>query len=241
MIVCVPSMGRATRAKTLRILKSAVAFVPANEAEAYERCGIKNVVSVPIEVRGITATRNWIIDHARKAGHDRIVMVDDDVKACGYWSLAAHRAKSVRMAEDEWLRLWSRLFDICDGTGYPIWGVSTDGALRSVYPYKPFLWHTYVTASCMGLVANSELRFDESYPVKEDYELALRCVRDFGGVVGARFCFWANSHWGDEGGCTTYRTQDMEEDCIHRLMVSYPRMIRRVTRKAGQYTIQIDF
>lgn len=34
---------------------------------------------------------------------------------------------------------------------YRIWGVDTFGATRALYPFKPFLWPTYVTCLCMGI------------------------------------------------------------------------------------------
>jgi len=59
-------------------------------------------------------------------------------------------------------------------------------------------------------------------------------------VVGARYLFWQNSHWDDEGGCKTYRTQENEKDAINRLMRMYPRMIHRVKRKASNYCIELN-
>ena len=55
-------------------------FTPAIEAEAYRQAGARNVVAVPNDVLGITATRNWILRRSR----DRwVVMIDDDVRTHG--------------------------------------------------------------------------------------------------------------------------------------------------------------
>jgi len=61
-------------------------------------------------------------------------------------------------------------------------------------------------------------------------EATLRCVKEDGGVVAARYLFWENSHWTDAGGCAAYRTQLLELRCIKLLVSLYPGMIRRVTR-----------
>jgi hypothetical protein len=243
MHVAIPSKGRPGDVRTLGVIPSATVYVPEVEAGAYRKGGAEKVVAVPMEVRGITRTRNWILDTVEENGGARVVFVDDDVKASGYFELFTFRAKIRRLSEEKWLAAWGRLFDLAEGFGLRVWGTGTDGALRSVYPYRPFVLHTYITASCMGMWAAgpARLRFDEAYPVKEDYELGLRCLKEDGGVLGARFLFWANDHWGKSGGCKDYRTQEMEEDCIRRLIRQYPGLIRRVTRGGSEYSIELDF
>lgn len=237
MLIAIPSKGRPGRVKSQAIITSAKVFVPETEAEAYEKLGTANVVPVPAEVRGITATRNWILDHAEDR---RVVMIDDDVKEQGWGQAYAHNWRKHKLNEAQWLREWEKLFDVAADMRFRIWGVATTGECRAIYPYRPFLWHTYVTASCMGIFADAGLRFDESFKVKEDYEICLRCLKEDGGIVGARYLFWQNDHWTADGGCKDYRTQAMEEDAIRRLMKMYPGMIRRVTRGGCEYSIQLD-
>ena len=238
MLVAIPSKGRPGRVKSQSVISCARVYVPEDEYDAYVSLGTRNVAPVPRSVRGITATRNWILDHA---DDPRVVMIDDDVKEQGWAQARAHRWVKQKLNEQQWLEEWDKLFDIAQQLGYRIWGVATTGERRAIYPYRPFLWHTYVTASCMGIFADAGLRFDESFPVKEDYELCLRCIREDGGVVGARYLYWESYHWNTEGGCRDYRTQEMEERAIRRLMRMYPGMIRRVTRGGSDYSIQIEF
>ncbi|MGH7260698.1 MAG: hypothetical protein ACREI9_08470 [Nitrospiraceae bacterium] len=239
MIVAIPSKGRAGQVRTAAILPSAALYVPENEAAAYRKFH-PLVIAVPMSVRGITATRNYILNTADPDDPD-VVMVDDDVKVQGWIQLKHQNGKHQALTEAAWLAEWKKLFAVTRGVGFRIWGVGTDGALRSVYPWRPFIWHTYVTASCMGICNESGVRFDESFPVKEDYELCLRCIKEDGGVVGARYLYWANEHWTGEGGCKSYRTQEMEEAATERLMVMYPRLIRRVERGGSKYSIELDF
>lgn len=238
MIIAIPSRGRPGRVKSHEIIQQAHLYVPENEVEAYERAGGRNVVAVPNEIRGITRTRNWILDHADDPW---VVFLDDDVRLQGWCELRAHDSRKRLVRPDQWVAEFVRLFEITEQIGYRIWGVSTDGATRSVYPYRPFIWHTYVTASCMGIRNDTGVRFDESFPVKEDYELCLRCIKEDGGIVGARYLYWVNDHWKGEGGCKEYRTAAMEEEAIARLMRMYPGFIRRVERRGTAFTIQLDF
>lgn len=238
MHVAIPSKSRAAKIKSHKRITSAYVYVPEIEAEDYRRMGVGNVVPVPMNIRGITKTRNWILDQVQ----DRhVVFIDDDVKTAGYVKLYEFQGKHMPMTEADFLREWGKLFGIMEDLKYRIWGISTDGALRSVYPYKPLLFHTYVTASCMGILNDGRTRFDDTFQVKEDYELCLRCIKEDGGILGARYFYWVNDHWTQEGGCRDYRTQRMEEDAIRRLIKMYPGLIRRVTRGGAEYSIELNF
>jgi len=240
MLVAIPSKGRASAVKSLRQLPtSAVLFVPEAEAMAYGKCnpGVE-VVAVPDSVAGITRTRNWILDNTAEP---RVVFVDDDLKTAGWLEALPFRWRVNRLTEDELLAEWCRLFELTEQMQYRIWGVATNSAPRAVYPYRPFIFHTYATASCMGMLNLPGFRFDESFPVKEDYELCLRCIKEDGGILGARHLFWENNHWTDEGGCKDYRSAEMETDCIERLIAMYPGMIRKVTRGGSEFSISLEF
>jgi hypothetical protein len=94
----------------------------------------------------------------------------------------------------------------------------------------------------MGIVNDGKTRFDERFQVKEDYELNLRCIKEDGGVVAARYLYWENSHWkNDGGGCSTYRTQIIELRAIRLLAKMYPGMIRKITRGGSSYSIELEF
>ena len=235
MTIAVPSKGRAGKTTTQKILPSATFYVPANEVHQYE--GLGEIVAVPIEIRGITATRNWILKNAG----DRVVFIDDDVASAGWVQLHARYAKQRKEpTEAFWLYEFEKLFDVTEQMGWKIWGVKTEAATRSVYPYKPFIFKTYVTASCMGIINDGEYLFDERFTVKEDYEICLRHIVQYGGILGARYLHWQNSHWGDEGGCTDYRTVEIEREAIRMLVEMYPGMIRRAKRKANVFTVQLN-
>lgn len=211
-------------------------FVPENEVKLYRN--VKHVVGVPTSVRGITATRNWILEQANDAW---VVFVDDDVQTAGWTRLYENHGKQIKITDEQtWVDIFVRAFDVTEQMGWKIWGLKTEAALRSVYPYKPILLRTYVTASCMGIVNDGSYRFDESYPVKEDYEICLRHITEYGGILGIRYCHWQNEHWTTDGGCKDYRTIGIERAAIKRLAAQYPGMIQKAKRKANAFTISLN-
>ena len=237
MLIAIPSKGRAADVKSLSLVPDAVLFVPAGEAAVYRK-KYPNVVPVPDSVRGITNTRNWIL----KNTDDRwVVFVDDDLKKAGWIKLYEHNARHRPLTPEQWMMEFVRLFEVTEQLKYRLWGVDTAGAPRAVYPYKPFIFQTYVTASCCGIVNDGKTFYDETFPVKEDYELCLRMIKEDGGIVGARYLYWTNSHWADDGGCKDYRTMAMEQNCIRRLVAMYPGMIKQVTRGGSGYSISLNF
>lgn len=240
MLIAMPSKGRAGEVSSLRFVDGAVLFVPATEFGAYRAAYPEALIhAVPNAVRGITRTRNFILDYAEGIGEPRVVFVDDDAITVGWVRLYVDRGRPQKMTPQEVRREFEVLSDVAEQAGFSVWGVATQAALRSVYPYRPFIFRTYVTASCMGMRSDTGLRFDETFPVKEDYELCLRMMRDEGGVLGARYMYWQNEHWGTEGGCKDYRTQEMEEEAVARLQERYPGWVRTVIRGGSVHSIEL--
>lgn len=239
MIVAVPSKNRAGNTTTQKILPSSVFFVPESEVHQYKNfISHKNIVGVPKSIRGITPTRNWIL---KNCGDEHIVFIDDDVKQCGWVKLEERKVKHIKIKSEEfWLEEFSKYFSMLYDLDYKMWGVRTESQPAGTYPYKPFLFRTYLTASCMGMINDGSYYFDERYKVKEDYEICLRHIRDRGGILGVRYLYWVNEHWETEGGCKDYRTIDMEREAIKLLMEEYPSMIRSAKRKANEFTIMLN-
>ena len=237
MIIAVPSKGRAGNTSTQNIIASAVWFVPAAEYEQYVGAG-HDTVAVPNEVKGITKTRNWILDNVE----DRwVVMIDDDVKNAGWVELMPHKRHQRRLKENDFLKCFVCAFEILEGLKWKVWGAKTESSLRSCYPCRPILFQTYITASCMGIINDGSYRFDEAFELKEDYEIGLRHIVEFGGVLGLRYWHWENKHWDKEGGCGAYRTSAIEEKCVRQLQEKYPGFVRRVRRGGSQYSIELNF
>ena len=94
-----------------------------------------------------------------------------------------------KMIESDWVIVCNQLFDCVDDIGWKIWGVATQSAPRSVYPYKPFLTRSYITASFMGIVNDGSMLFDESFDVKEDYEIGLRHIKRIRGSAMCKTLF----------------------------------------------------
>jgi len=239
MLIAIPSKSRAGKTTTNKVLPNiGTFFIPESEYHQYKGL-VKNIECVPKEIQGITNTRNWI----QKNSQDKwIVFLDDDAKNVGYTKMEERKSKKIDIKDEGfWAEEFLKAFDLTEQLGYKIWGVKTEAAPRSVYPYKPILFQTYVTASCMGIINDGEFYFDPNFPVKEDYEICLRHIKKYGGILGIRYIHWENEHWTTPGGCRDYRTIAMEKKAIKDLIRMYPGMIQGAKREANQFTIQLNF
>jgi glycosyltransferase involved in cell wall biosynthesis len=231
MLVAIPSKGRAGNCPSADFLTRGVLYVPETEADAYRAAHPdRRLVAVPAHVRGITSTRNWILNSTNDPW---VVMVDDDVRYHG--TIVLEKDKSVHRSFDEqtWLGIWHRLFETSEGLGSRIWGVGTVSARWQYRHWRPFILRTYVLASCMGIRNDTGIRFDERFTVKEDYEICLRCLKEDGIVVAARFAHWENRHWTTPGGCTEYRTTAVEDEAMNLLAKMYPGTFKRMPGRGG--------
>jgi len=237
MLIAVPSKNRAGKTTTNKILPNLATFyVPKSEIHLYSY--IKNVVGVPKEIQGITNTRNWILENTDETW---VVFLDDDVKTCGYNKNEPYKTRRCDITDEGfWVEEFLKSFDLCEQMGYKMWGYKTEASPISTHPYKPILTKTYLTASCMGMVNDGEFYFDPNFKVKEDYEICLRHIKKYGGILGIRYIHWENEHWTTDGGCKDYRTVEMERDAIKKLNQMYPGMIRSAQRKANKFTIKLN-
>jgi hypothetical protein len=237
MLIAIPSKNRAGNTTTNKILPNiGTFFVPLSQVHQYGY--IKNVVGIPNEIQGITNTRNWILKNTKERW---VVFLDDDAKNVGYTQMGKTQSKMIKIIDEGfWKEEFLKAFDLTEQLGYKMWGFKTEAAPRSVHPYKPILTKTYLTASCMGMVNDGEFYFDENFKVKEDYEICLRHIVKYGGILGIRYLHWENEHWVTEGGCKDYRTIEMERKAIKDLNKLYPNMLRSAKRKANQFTIQLN-
>lgn len=239
MLIAIPSKSRPWKSTSKEMLTSGILFVPEYEEAIYRKI-YDDVIPVPASVKGITATRNWILDQYK--GED-VVFIDDDLKTAGYWQDNEKGQRRFVKIKDGAVfeREFEKLFEVCKGIGYKIWGLKTEASKISQYDEKPFLFKTYITASCMGMVNDTDLRFDESFRVKEDYEIGMRHIEKYGGVLGVRYITWENKHWDTNGGCGDYRTDQIERECINKLIARYPKYIKSVNRKNSKYCIRLMF
>lgn len=235
MIVAVPSKGRAGAVSSIKLLGSAGGlarlFVPEDEADEYRSGNGVPVEGVPLAVKGITATRNFILEWCEKQGETELVMVDDDGVGWGYFE---DGIKTPGLPyPDAWkLDLLTNCFGMAREAGTNLFGFSVSFDKRFYREYSPFSLVCVVVGNLMGIVIGDGQRFDERLKLKEDYDFSLQSLRRYRRVLRSNKHYWHVEHHDTPGGCRSYRTFAAEKESIDLLQRKWGKgIVRRNSRK----------
>ena len=234
--IAIPSKGRAGLITSAEIFKSAVLFVPENEITQYAI--YKNqIVGIPISVKGITATRNWIL----KNNDCNIFFLDDDFQYGGYVERTNEKYKVKRIKDEEiYIKEIEKLFEVTEQSNSKIFGLFTVCNNLTNYSYNPFLFNGVCLGSCMGIINDGSYYFDENFEVKEDYELTLRHLTERGLTVRSNIIFMQHEHTQTQGGCRDDKRIIKEKHAIKKLIKMYPNMIKEAKHRGTSFAIQLN-
>ena len=234
--IAIPSKGRAGLITSHEIFKSGVIYVPKNEVRQYSIYS-NEVVGIPIEVKGITATRNWIL----KNNDCNIFFLDDDFEYGGYVERTDEKYKVKRIKDESvYIREIEKLFEVAEQSNSKIFGIFTVGNNLTNYSYNPFLFNGVCLGSCMGIINDGSYYFDETFEVKEDYELTLRHFTERGITVRSNILFMQHEHTQLRGGCRDSNRIKKEKSAVKRLITMYPDMIKEAKHRGTQFAIQLN-
>ena len=234
--ICIPSKGRAGLITSHKVFKSATIFVPKNEIEQYKIYS-NEIIGIPNEIKGITATRNWILKNTKQ----NVFFIDDDFQYGGYVERLTE-IYTIKKIYDEsvYIKEIKRLFEVSEQLDSKIIGFFTSGNNLTLYPYNPFLFIGVCLGSCMGVINDGSYYFDETYEVKEDYELSLRHILERGLIVRSNILFMQHEHTQMAGGCRDSKRIDKEKVAIKKLIKEYPNMIKEAKHRGTSFSIQLN-
>jgi hypothetical protein len=234
--IAIPSKARAHLMTSHKVFRSANIYVPISEVESYSHLP-NNIIGVPLDVKGITQTRNWILRNSKT----NVFFIDDDLQYGGYVE-RTDKSYKVKRIDDESIYVEEivKLFEVCQQMGSKICGLFTVGNNLTNYSWNPYLFNGVCLGSCMGVINDGEYYFDESYEVKEDYELTLRHLKEKGLTVRSNVLFLQHEHTQTDGGCRDSRRIEKEKEAIKRLNRSYPGMIKSAKHRGTSFAIQLN-
>lgn len=234
--IAIPSKGRAGLITSHEVFKTGVIYVPENEVKQYSIYKNK-IVGIPIQVKGITATRNWIL----KNNDCNIFFLDDDFEYGGYVERTDEKYKVKRLKEESiYIKEIEKLFEISEQSNSKIFGLFTVGNNLTNYAYNPFLFNGVCLGSCMGIINDGSYYFDETFDVKEDYELTLRHFTERGITVRSNIIFMQHEHTQLRGGCRDSNRIAKEKSAVKKLITMYPGMIKEAKHRGTSFAIQLN-
>jgi len=203
----VPSYKRPNDVLTQNIYPFVNVVVMESEREAYEKGGVKNLITCPDEVQGnLCRVMNWILDNYLDKS-DGLVILDDDGSGIGRWENQVWE----KFEAEELVEFCEEMAIVCKEWGFGFWGLNciTDkGAYRE---HTPFGTLQYIGGPFRGWLRGNDLRYDERLSLKDDYDMTLQQARKYGGCLRVNFASYRNLQSEQEGGCSAYRNMKEEK------------------------------
>jgi len=223
MLIYIPTLGRVGRQATYNALppklqSRALLVVPATERTAH---GKLPVIVCP--KHGIGAVRQWIIDR-----HDgeKLVMLDDDLK------FATRRqddpTKFLPATPTDVARMFRALEDHLDA--YTHASICTrEGGNRKLNGYEYDTRMLRVLGYNVPKFRKAKVKYDR-VPVMEDFDVTLQLLR--AGHRNIVLCSWVQDQGSSNaaGGCSTYRTMEVQRQGAEKLKALHPEFVTIVTK-----------
>lgn len=235
--IAIPSKGRAGLITSQKIFKKATLYIPESELMQYSIYSNK-IVTIPNSIKGITATRNWILKYNK---NKNVFFIDDDLQYFGYVERSETKYKVIKLDDEDIVYSEiSKLFDVAYKLDSKLIGFFTVGNNLTNYSYNPFLFNGVCLGSCMGIINDGTYYFNEEYEVKEDYELTLRNIKDGRSTVRTNILFMQHEHTQTKGGCRDSKRIEKEKKALKKLIEEYPGMIKEAKHRGTNFSIQLN-
>lgn len=178
-----------------------------------------NFISIPKgKVSNIANTRNWILDNAK---HPIVVMVDDDLDGI-IWCINRVKEKLAPKQVTEQILNLARLAKEANAG---LFGMNPLDDPMAYSIVKPFTFSHPILGPFMGVV-DKTLRFDESLPLKEDYDFFIQQFQKHGLVMRSNFLMYSCDHQKMAGGCQELRTPEKEKQQLTALKSKWGSIIK---------------
>lgn len=227
MRIFIPTLRRQNKQVTWANLpptvrEKTVLVVNADEAGTY---GGRPELVLPPEIRGIGAVRQHLCDICDGG---KLVMLDDDLR------FYVRRTDEPTLLRQPLEGEVESMFNAIEAmlTEFPLVGVaSREGANRNT---DPMLYNTRILrllAYNSGVLAKVGAKFNR-LPVMEDFDVALQLLR--AGYENVVLNQWAQNQEGSDlnGGCSTYRTTEVQAQAARGLAELHPGLVRVVEKPA---------
>ena len=205
-IIC-PSKGRSNNVRTLRLIPNLTLVVPEGEVEAY-RANYPDVevLGTPKHVRGITPTRQWILETFKDTD---VFMIDDDVthvrRNFAFGKDDPTTIEDVEVIEE----IINQTAFITKEIGAKVFSFSKIRNPLEYNAFEPIVHTGYMNASFCGFIKGHGLEYDLNLTEGEDHYMSCLCIyKHRYCLIDNRYSFVTDGNFTAIGGCNDYRTRE---------------------------------
>jgi len=200
-----------------------------SEVQDYSHIPFRRVVTHTVYKSA--GTRNHVLNSVAKGKW--LLSLDDDIDSVGMFRPRSDgKLDTVRMSGVDWLRTLFSFIHLAASSGAYLVGVAP--TTNPLFALKHRVARdVFINGPCYA-VRVSDIRFDESLPVKCDYDFTLHHMSKGLKVMRADYLWQRNDYGKKPGGRMMYSTPDDSGDAIHMLSKKWPGMFRLNTRRPGE-------
>jgi hypothetical protein len=202
-----PSYKRPEKSITQKTYPFVKLVVKESEAKSYTENG-NDIVVCPDNIQGnLCRVRNWILDNLFDDA-DCIVIIDDDCRYVGRWE----KQKRIKFNQNQLYNFCVSNSILCKELDFKFWGCNIIEDKKAYKEYIPISFLSYIGGPFQAHLKDSEIRYDENLPLKEDYDITLQHIKKYGGCMRVNYSHYMVKQAEQVGGCSTYRNTETEKE-----------------------------
>lgn len=240
--ICCPSYKR-PKVKVLDYIKNIKIYIDESELKEYkkENPTFNNFVPLKKGIQGnVARVRNYILEDNKDS--DVVVIIDDDINYLGYYE----RQTLHKMSEKELFGFIEKYTNLCNELGFKLWGVNLNSDPQCYREYSPFSTTSVILGPFCCFLKGNETRYDESLPLKEDYDIALQNLNKYRGILRVNKAHYVCEQSTNKGGCASYRNIEKEKEQLLLLQKKWGSKIVLIDKsdrshKSKKVKKQIDY
>ena len=222
-----PSYKRSTGCFTQKYITKCVYVVAESEAESYLNENHKILVA-PDKFQGnLCRIRNWILDNSPTKN---VLLLDDDISVFRRYE----RNISNDITEAHFYEFLENAFDMAKQSGARFWGVNCVDDKGSYRENTPFSFNAYIGGPFQAHILEHEIRYDESLPLKEDFDMTLQQLDRYRRVMRFNYIHYFAKMHSNTGGCASYRTLERERKNLELLIKKWGSHIIKTDKGTSQ-------
>jgi hypothetical protein len=198
-IVC-PSYKRAGKVITNELIDDLIFVVDSSEYEKYKEHYPENeIVTQPLGVKGITKTRQFILDY-----FDDVFMIDDDLYEVRKQFIGQG---NINCNKEEIKDVIHQTHDIAVQMNAKMFGFKNNSNPLFYHSGDPIKHTGYLNASYCGFIKGHGLKYDLNMNEAEDHYIScMNVYKNRYMFIETRYAFITKENFKAEGGCNAYRT-----------------------------------
>jgi hypothetical protein len=235
--VCCPSYKR-PKVKTLEYLPFCRVYVAPDEFAQYQESNpAAAIIQCDIGIQGnVARVRNYILDQEFALGNEAVAIVDDDMRGIFCWE---HNKAVHKLPAADFFHFIEKHSTLARDIGAFLWGININPDPQCYRECTPFSTLSFIGGPFGCFLAGNNCRYDESLPLKEDYDMTLQQLNKNRIVLRVNKYYYMVKQSEQSGGCASMRNIAREKEQLDLLRKKWgSRIVRTDTQDRSNRQIK---